>query len=101
MTAMQEMEILNEAMLVGGISLTLYFSLLWLNKGNRTECYAPVELSGILCIIPEILTAIILTLPSILWVAVFSVKTSLWITIMYLGILFVFRDKIISKMIKI
>ncbi len=100
MTALQESQMFIEAIIIGGIWFVLYLTLLWFNRNNRVECYAPVELSGILCIIPEILMSIILTMPCALWIGFFSFNSIIIFMVLYFRILSIYRKNIITYMNK-
>ncbi len=101
MTALQEGQMFREAIIIGGIWFVLYLTLLWLNRNNRVECYAPVELSGMLCIIPEILMSIILTIPCALWIGFFSFNSIIIFMVLYFCILSTYRKNIVIYINKI
>ncbi len=100
MIATREAQIFTETIVVGVILTVIYFALLWLNRNNRVECYAPVELSGMLCIIPEIFMSVLLTVPCALWIGFFSLSNAVVPIMIYFGILFIYRKSIITYMNK-
>ncbi len=101
MLALQESQMFKEMIIIGGIWFVFYLTLLWLNKDNHIECYAPVELSGILCIIPEILMSIALVIPCALWIGFFSFNSIIIFMVLYFRVLSIYRKNIIAYMNKI
>ena len=79
----------NETMFIAGCGVVIYFYLLWANRNNRSGCYAPVELSGVLCILPEIITALILSMPILAWTVISGVQ--IIVTMVYFAILYCLR----------
>ena len=77
--------------------LSIYFPLLTRKK----DCYAPVELAGIICIIPEIIVSIIFAVPIVIMYGFLRLSTIAFIANgAYLVILWLFRHKIIETMNK-
>lgn len=99
--AIQEIEIIKGAFYMALNCVIIYFTLLKLNKGNRGTCYAPVELSGMLCIIPEITCSALFTMPMFGLYVLFSFDADIIIISgVYLCFLWIFRKNVVNAMNK-
>jgi len=96
-SALRDLELIKLAAIIFFNFLSVYFPLLTRKK----DCYAPVELAGIICIIPEILISITLIVPVVIMYGFLRLSTIAFIANgAYLVILWLFRHKIIETMNK-
>ena len=95
--AVREVEVMKESLIISMNFFILVIALSKLNKNKEKGCYAPVELSGILCIIPEIIIALVLVVPLIGVYVVWGMSTSGFVANgVYLYTLWIFRKKILK-----
>ena len=97
-SALRDLELIKLAAIIFFNFLSIYFPLLTRKK----DCYAPVELAGIICIIPEIIVSIIFAVPIVIMYGFLRLNTIAFIINgIYLVILWLFRHKIVKIVEKI